>query len=124
MIVSSATVDAEELQQFFNLKEKGSKVDTSVALSVSGRSYPVEVLYSADPVPDYVQESVNTVIKIHEQEDDGDILVFLTGQEEVDRAVILLNQHALQYSGKKSQRCKKFKPQFLIFISMFQKTHN
>jgi len=103
--VSSATVDAEELQRFFNLKEKGSNGDTAVALSVSGRSYAVEVFYSAIPVPDYVQEAVNTVIKIHENEEDGDVLVFLTGQDEVDRAVTLLNQHALDYTGKRN-KCK------------------
>lgn len=32
------------------------------------------------PVPDYVKATVETVLKIHETEDDGDVLAFLTGQ--------------------------------------------
>ncbi|OXA52772.1 putative ATP-dependent RNA helicase DHX35 [Folsomia candida] len=98
LIVSSATVDAEELKLFFELKSKKSKdrktKETSVILSVSGRTYPIEICFSIDPVPDYVKESVNTVVKIHEREDRGDILVFLTGQDEVDTAVSLLMQHS------------------------------
>lgn len=32
------------------------------------------------PVPDYVKATVETVVKIHEADDTGDVLVFLTGQ--------------------------------------------
>lgn len=32
------------------------------------------------PVPDYVKATVETVLKIHETEEDGDVLAFLTGQ--------------------------------------------
>lgn len=50
LIVSSATVDAEELQRFFNLSDKGSRKDkdkdTSVILSVSGRTYQLEICFS------------------------------------------------------------------------------
>lgn len=48
----------------------------------------------ADPVADYVKAVVDTALKIHESEETGDILAFLTGMEEVDRAVSLLNEHA------------------------------
>lgn len=36
--------------------------------------------FALSPVPDYVKATVETVLKIHETEDDGDVLVFLTGQ--------------------------------------------
>jgi ATP-dependent RNA helicase DDX35 len=49
-----------------------------------------------DPVPDYVQGVVDTCLKIHMTEPPGDVLAFLTGQEEVDRAVNLLQEHANQ----------------------------
>ena len=32
------------------------------------------------PVPDYVKATVDTVMKIHRSEKEGDILAFLTGQ--------------------------------------------
>ncbi|MBN3311408.1 DHX35 helicase, partial [Atractosteus spatula] len=46
------------------------------------------------PVPDYVKATVETVLKIHETEGDGDVLAFLTGQEEVERVVSLLVEQA------------------------------
>ena len=50
----------------------------------------------SDPVPDYVKATVDTVIKIHLSEPMGDILAFLTGQEEVDRAVGLLKEQVIE----------------------------
>lgn len=37
-------------------------------------------VFSNSPVPDYVKSTVETVMKIHQTEGDGDILAFLTGQ--------------------------------------------
>lgn len=56
-----------------------------------------------EPVPCYVQATVDTVLKINSSKEPGDILAFLTGQEEVDRAVRLLNEHAnlIEMSKKK-----------------------
>ena len=48
----------------------------------------------SEPVPDYVQGVVDTVLKIHKNEIHGDILAFLTGQEEVERAAGLLREQA------------------------------
>lgn len=45
-----------------------------------------------EPIPDYVKGVVDTVVKIHVNEEPGDILCFLTGQDEVDRAVSLLKE--------------------------------
>ncbi|XP_018575762.1 probable ATP-dependent RNA helicase DHX35 [Anoplophora glabripennis] len=95
LIVASATMDAKELQQFFNNNSsEDKKKDTAVIMSVEGRQFPVDIFYVAEPVPCYVQASVDTVLRINSSKEHGDILVFLTGQEEVERAVRLLNEHA------------------------------
>jgi hypothetical protein len=47
------------------------------------RTYPVDILFSQQPVPDYVRATVETIMRIHGNEPAGDILAFLTGQEEV-----------------------------------------
>lgn len=56
-------------------------------------------------MPCYLQASVDTVLKINESKQPGDILVFLTGQEEVEKTVRLLNEHAnlIEESRKKEK---------------------
>lgn len=96
IIIASATIDAEFFRDFFNLRtttKTGSKKDSSIILSVEGRMYPVDVFNMQNPCPDYVKETVNTIMKIHEKEKPGDILAFLTGQEEVMDVVDLLREH-------------------------------
>ncbi|KAH9998707.1 P-loop containing nucleoside triphosphate hydrolase protein [Russula vinacea] len=53
---------------------------------VSGRTHPVEIFYTQEPEPDYVEAAIRTVLMIHRTEDPGDILLFLTGQEEIEDA--------------------------------------
>ena len=43
---------------------------------------------------DYVKGSADTVMKIHRKEGPGDVLVFLTGVEEVDGCVSILRDFA------------------------------
>lgn len=106
VIISSATIDAEFFRNFFNVKKpknassaKSSK-DSCTILSVEGRMFPVNHYYLDEPCPDYVKETVNTIVKIHQNEPvtSGDILAFLTGQEEVLEAVQLLKEHVQQWS--------------------------
>ncbi|TVU22850.1 hypothetical protein EJB05_32570 [Eragrostis curvula] len=68
-------------------------------LSVEGKGYTVEIHYVEEPVSDYLQAAVNTVLLIHEKEPPGDILVFLTGQDDIDTAVKLLNEE-IQHLGR------------------------
>lgn len=49
--------------------------------------FPVEVCYRKEPVVDYVQAAVDTVYDIHLKEPAGDVLVFLTGRDEIDGAI-------------------------------------
>lgn len=55
--------------------------------------YPVDEFYLDQPCPDYVKGTVDMILKIHESEGRGDILAFLTGQEEVMDAVRLLREY-------------------------------
>lgn len=81
LIVTSATLDAEKFSSYFY---------NCPILTIPGRTYPVEVLYSKEPQPDYLESSLVTVMQIHLTEPSGDILLFLTGQEEIDTAAEIL----------------------------------
>lgn len=51
-------------------------------MSVPGRTFPVEIFYTPEPERDYLEAAIRTVIQIHMcEEESGDILLFLTGQE-------------------------------------------
>uniref|UniRef100_A0A2R8MN34 Probable ATP-dependent RNA helicase DHX35 n=1 Tax=Callithrix jacchus TaxID=9483 RepID=A0A2R8MN34_CALJA len=95
LIVASATLDAEKFRDFFNQNETSDPArDTCVILTVEGRTFPVDIFYLQSPVPDYIKSTVETVVKIHQTEGDGDILAFLTGQEEVETVVSMLIEQA------------------------------
>ena len=74
LIVTSATLDAEKFSKYF--------LDCPI-FTIPGRTFPVEILYTKEPEPDYLDAALITVMQIHLSEPAGDILVFLTGQEEV-----------------------------------------
>ena len=103
LIVSSATVDAEYIRDFFNTNKNltDETKDTASILSVEGSNYSVDIHYLKDPCPDYVKCAVETCMKIHAVEPPGDILVFLTGMDEVDQCVDLLKEHARQKKKSK-----------------------
>ncbi|KAI1409568.1 ATP-dependent RNA helicase DHX8 [Hypoxylon sp. FL1857] len=58
--------------------------------TIPGRTFPVEILYSREPESDYLDAALVTVMQIHLTEPPGDILVFLTGSEEIDTAAEIL----------------------------------
>eukprot|EP01119_Soliformovum_irregulare_P003637 TRINITY_DN1444_c0_g1_i6.p1 TRINITY_DN1444_c0_g1~~TRINITY_DN1444_c0_g1_i6.p1 ORF type:complete len:699 (-),score=229.14 TRINITY_DN1444_c0_g1_i6:119-2131(-) len=78
LLVTSATLETDKFSQFF---------DRCPIYFVPGRTFPVDTFYQDVPGKrDYVDECVDMVLKIHEIEEPGDILVFLTGQSEIERA--------------------------------------
>ncbi|KIJ47273.1 hypothetical protein M422DRAFT_164154 [Sphaerobolus stellatus SS14] len=95
LIISSATLDAQSFLDFFNSntavtgsKPVPSEKPDATIISLEGRMFPVEVAYLSEPVSDYVREAVRTIWAIHLQAGGpGDILVFLTGREEIDRCL-------------------------------------
>ncbi|XP_030681888.1 probable ATP-dependent RNA helicase DHX35 isoform X3 [Nomascus leucogenys] len=85
----------QKFRDFFNQNETSDTArDTCVILTVEGRTFPVDIFYLQSPVPDYIKSTVETVVKIHQTEGDGDILAFLTGQEEVETVVSMLIEQA------------------------------
>jgi pre-mRNA-splicing factor ATP-dependent RNA helicase DHX15/PRP43 len=46
--------------------------------------FPVEIFYTPEPEKDYLIAAIRTVIQIHVIEEEGDILLFLTGEEEIE----------------------------------------
>jgi ATP-dependent RNA helicase DHX8/PRP22 len=81
LIITSATLDAEKFSKYFY----GCPIFT-----IPGRTFPVEVLYTKEPETDYLDASLITVMQIHLSEPPGDILMFLTGQEEIDTSCEIL----------------------------------
>ncbi|EIW52885.1 pre-mRNA-splicing factor ATP-dependent RNA helicase PRP43 [Trametes versicolor FP-101664 SS1] len=83
IVVMSATLDAQKFQKYFSLT--GAE-NPAPLFKVPGRTHPVEVFYTQEPEPDYVEAAIRTVLMIHRAEDPGDILLFLTGEEEIEDA--------------------------------------
>ncbi|XP_023012219.2 ATP-dependent RNA helicase pea isoform X1 [Leptinotarsa decemlineata] len=81
LIVTSATLDAVKFSEYFF---------KAPIFTIPGRTFPVEVLYTKEPETDYLDASLVTVMQIHLREPPGDILLFLTGQEEIDTACEIL----------------------------------
>jgi len=82
IIVMSATLDAVKFQKYFTLRSESK----APLFKVPGRTHPVEVFYTQEPEPDYVEAAIRTVLMIHRAEEPGDILLFLTGEEEIEDA--------------------------------------
>lgn len=71
-------------------------------ISVSGRCYKVDIMFASSPKEERVEASVNTAIRIHLHEPSGDILVFLTGFEECEKATKLCFSKLEELATKKN----------------------
>jgi len=77
---------------------------TVALFHVPGRQYPVEVHHTAEPVSDFLDAALKTVFQIHYKEPcPGDILVFLTGQEEI----VTLQKSIEEYAAEMSKDVPK-----------------
>jgi pre-mRNA-splicing factor ATP-dependent RNA helicase DHX15/PRP43 len=77
LVVMSATLNAGKFQTYF---------DGAPRIDVPGRMFKVDVFYTAEPEKDYLEAAIKTAVKIHWDEPPGDILLFLTGEEEIELA--------------------------------------
>ncbi|KAM5343065.1 hypothetical protein ACJ41O_014031 [Fusarium nematophilum] len=108
IIISSATLQAREFLDFFtrssdeqSTKENGkTQEDIGAIVSLEGRTYPIDILYLESPAENYVEKAIDVVFDIHTQEGEGDILVFLTGREEIDNAVQAVSERMLELNSK------------------------
>uniref|UniRef100_A0AAY4E6V9 ATP-dependent RNA helicase DHX33 n=1 Tax=Denticeps clupeoides TaxID=299321 RepID=A0AAY4E6V9_9TELE len=76
VIVMSATMDVDLFSQYFN---------KSPVLYLEGRQHPIQVFYTKQPQSDYLQAALVSIFQIHQEAPPShDILVFMTGQEEIE----------------------------------------
>ncbi|PNW76512.1 hypothetical protein CHLRE_11g467654v5 [Chlamydomonas reinhardtii] len=125
LIISSATLEAGKLRDFFDTSTSASTARRRAALAaaaaaagagvggvgcsepdrtpavvtVEGRTHPVQVHYLQQPAADYVAAAVSAAVDIHCEDLPGDILIFLTGQEEVQAAVAQLEEQSRRLAG-------------------------
>ncbi|CAK9078574.1 unnamed protein product [Durusdinium trenchii] len=88
LVVMSATMDAQKMQGYF---------DNAPLLNIPGRTHPVEIFYTSEPERDYLEAAMRTVVQIHNSEPEGDILLFLTGEEEIEQACRQLRKESSRF---------------------------
>ncbi|XP_015170822.1 probable pre-mRNA-splicing factor ATP-dependent RNA helicase isoform X2 [Solanum tuberosum] len=83
VLITSATLDGGKVSRFFS--------DCPV-LTVPGELFPVEIVHISEPPKSYVEASLRKAIDIHVREPEGDILIFLTGQDDIEKLVLKLEE--------------------------------
>ncbi|CRK93483.1 CLUMA_CG007019, isoform A [Clunio marinus] len=91
LLISSATLDAEKFSEFF---------DDAPIFRIPGRRYPVDIYYTKAPEADYIDACVVSILQIHATQPLGDILVFLTGQEEIETCHEILQDRVKRLGSK------------------------
>ncbi|KAI9635247.1 P-loop containing nucleoside triphosphate hydrolase protein [Dioszegia hungarica] len=75
LLISSATLNAQKFAEFF---------DDAPTFNVPGRRFPVDVYYTQQPEANYIHAAITSILQIHTTQPKGDILLFLTGQDEIE----------------------------------------
>uniref|UniRef100_A0A672KWH7 RNA helicase n=1 Tax=Sinocyclocheilus grahami TaxID=75366 RepID=A0A672KWH7_SINGR len=94
VLVASATLDTERFSCFF---------DEAPVFRIPGRRFPVDIYYTKAPEADYLEACVVSVLQIHVTQPAGDVLVFLTGQEEIEACCELLQERCRRLGSKISE---------------------
>ncbi|XP_026191481.1 probable pre-mRNA-splicing factor ATP-dependent RNA helicase prp43 [Cyclospora cayetanensis] len=82
IVLMSATLQVDRLIQFF---------PSAAVISIPGATFPLKVLYTPEPQEDFLEAAMLSVLQIHLGEaGEGDILVFLPGQEEIETLSAML----------------------------------
>lgn len=76
LVVTSATLNADTFAAFFG--------GSAPIFRIPGRTFPVEKYFAKTPCEDYVDAAVKQILAIHLSFPPGDVLVFMTGQEDVE----------------------------------------
>jgi len=91
LLISSATLDAEKFATFF---------DDAPIFRIPGRRFPVDIYYTKAPEANYLDACVASVTQIHLTQPTGDILIFLTGQEEIEACCELLQEKSRAFGSR------------------------
>ena len=94
LLISSATLDAEKFSEYF---------DYAPIFRIPGRRYPVDIMYTKAPEADYMDAAVVTTLQIHVTQPAGDVLIFFTGQEEIETCEEILRQRTRSMGSKISE---------------------
>ncbi|KAF4339217.1 pre-mRNA-splicing factor ATP-dependent RNA helicase cdc28 [Fusarium beomiforme] len=91
LLISSATMNAEKFAQYF---------DDAPIFNIPGRRYPVDIYYTPAPEANYLAAAITTTFQIHTTQPKGDILIFLTGQDEIEAAELEIAQTAKKLGSR------------------------
>lgn len=91
LLISSATMNAEKFAKYF---------DDAPIFNIPGRRYPVDIYYTPAPEANYLTAAITTIFQIHTSQGKGDILVFLTGQDEIEAAELQLTETAKKLGNR------------------------
>ncbi|PRQ30210.1 putative RNA helicase [Rosa chinensis] len=105
LIVTSATLNAQKFADFFG----GAPI-----FPIPGRTFPVHKKYLDTPCEDYVEAAVTQAMKIHIGSPPGDILIFMTGQEEIEAACYSLAERMEQLISSSKKGMSK-----LLILPMY-----
>jgi ATP-dependent RNA helicase DDX35 len=134
LIITSATIDSERLRAFFEHQttpvfkgenqsdEEYEKLNECYIMSVEGRSYPVEISNTSEPVPDYRKACVDACIQIHENEkynEQGDVLCFVSGQDDVLQITRDLHDYARRLNDEQQHLKRKDERKKLIILPLY-----
>ncbi|PWZ01148.1 putative PRP16-RNA-dependent ATPase [Testicularia cyperi] len=87
LIVTSATMNADKFASFYG----GAQMFT-----IPGRTFPVDTMFSKTPCEDYVESAVKQALSIHLSHPRGDILIFMTGQEDIEVTCQIISERLSQ----------------------------
>ncbi|RMZ83468.1 hypothetical protein DV737_g1615, partial [Chaetothyriales sp. CBS 132003] len=87
LIVTSATMNSERFSRFYG---------GAPEFIIPGRTFPVDIQFSRSPCEDYVDSAVKQTLAIHVSQGPGDILVFMTGQEDIEATCELVAERLHQ----------------------------
>lgn len=134
VVIASATIQAEDFAEFFDTRGQVLKPMLGPAaiapsarvpsrqpgiISVEGRSFNVLIHYSEKPVPDYVKQSVQTAMDVHKGSGPGDVLVFLTGEEEIEEACGMLAEMWEEESKRSIRGTDTTNPERLLICPLY-----
>lgn len=91
LLISSATMNAKKFAEYF---------DNAPIFNIPGRRYPVDIYYTPAPEANYLAAAITTVFQIHSTQGKGDILIFLTGQDEIDAAELQITETARKLGNR------------------------
>ena len=95
LIVTSTTLNAQKFSVFFG---------GVLVFHIPGWTFPVNTLYSKSPCEDYVEAAVKQAMTIHITCPAGDILIFMTGQDEIEATCYALAERMDQLEATTKNR--------------------